>query len=217
MFPDDNLIQPAFLMMITLGLGKVCVKESLSPSHGRLLLTLQPIVFFFLVLIVWLIARFEHCSKLMSLLQKRRSLVHVLWLFIVYSYLSLAFTSLAFLTCVQVGTRWVLAIDGSVECFQGNHIPYAVISLLTFAFVVIPPPFLCGMRRVQFSPRFKELMDEATDIYEDNHRWYVSVNLFRRLGIVLLGALAAFVNVSVKMLLTAVYLLLLLVFHALVR
>ena len=206
-----------FYIVITLGLGRVCIKESLSPSHGRLLLSLQPVVFFFLIFVVWFIARFQRCAKLMELLQKRRSLIHVLWLVIVYSYLSLAYTSLAFLTCIHVGNRWVLSLDGSVECFRGAHITYGVISLLFFMFVVAPPPFLSGLRRVQFSPRFKELMDEATDIYEDNHRWYVSVNLLRRLGIVLLGVLGAFVNVSVKMLIMAVYFVLLLMIHALIR
>ena len=170
MFPDDNFNQQAFFTVVTLGLGRVCIKESLSPSHGQLLLILQPVVFFVLIFIVWLIARFQRCAKLMELLQKRRSLIHVLWLVIVYSYLSLTFTALAFLTCVPVANRWVLSMDGSVQCFHGGHIPYGVISLLFFVFILAPPPFLCGLRCVQFLPRFKELMDEATDIYEDTHR-----------------------------------------------
>ena len=217
MFPDDNFVQPAFFMVVTLGLGRVCIKESISPSHGRLLLVLQPVVFFVLIFIVWLIAPLpavrqadgspsEEAISYPCLVARHRLLLPLS-----HVYRVGVFDLRSCRQSLGLVNGWL----GPMFSRRSHSIRSSIASLLCV--YSGPPPFLCGLRCVQFLPRFKELMDEATDIYEDNHRWYVSVNLLRRLGIVLLGALAAFVNVSVKMLLMAVYLVLLLVLHSIIR
>lgn len=142
----------------------------------------QPLVLLFLIALLSLLARKPQAARYLQHLQKRNSLMHVLWLVILQAYTITALMSMALLICVQLGDgNYVLYYQGTVQCYKGDHLPYAIFAVIVLAVFIIPPPFLILTNRVNSWPSLKGLLDEATHIYKDRRRWWLSVNLLRRL------------------------------------
>ena len=200
-------------MILTYGLGRVCTQSNLNAVITKASLLIQPILLLFFISIVLLLARTTTFSPLLQRLQKQRSLLHVFWLIILWSYSAIAFTSFELLTCVKLGKHRVLFSDGSIRCFAEDHLPYGILAIILMTLFIAGLPFLLAWQSYKLSPTFKGFMDEATNIYSDNCGWWCSVNLLRRL---LFSALAA-ANTSLRQEAIALSAVLLLAVHATVR
>ena len=203
--------------IVTLGFGLLCLKDNPSRLQLVLIWMLQPAVFFFLIFLIWFMPRFRLCFKLMQSLQQRRSLAQVLWLVILYSHIFLAFSPLIMITCIKVGNQWLFFLDPSVTCFSSTHAPYGVFSIVFLVVFMILPCILCGLRCVQFHPRFKELMDEATHFYQDKYRWYVSVDISRRFALAAFWSIGILMDYQTRCLWRAMFFIFLTIFHSSIR
>ena len=186
--PDNDVLRSIYYNIQTFGLASMCLKEKINSVQAMALLLAQPAFLLLFVLVFWLAARSTRCIRFLHRLQQGRCLVPVLWLIILWSYSSVAFTSFGLLTCVKLRNQNVLFTDGSIECFGRQHLPYAVIAILMMVLFVVALPVLLLLQAFHLHHRLKGFMDEATHIYEDKFRWWSAVNLFRRL---IFSALAA--------------------------
>ena len=180
-FPDNVVLRSLYYNIQTFGLSSLCLKERLNTVQAIGLVLSQPALLLLFLFLFWLSARSTQCSKYLRRLQRGRCLVPVLWLIILWSYSSVAFTSMWILTCVKLGNRSVVFTDGSIECFGPSHLPFAVVAIVLIVVIVVGLPVLLMHQSFWLNHRLKGFMDEATHIYEDRFRWWCSANLFRRL------------------------------------
>ena len=169
-----------FIGILTLGVTYFCREPVLSTPLNTLLQIFQPLVLIFLIAIIWLLSRNAKAASYLQQLQRRKLLLHVLWLIMLIVYTNITFVSMGLLACVPLGNTFVLHLDGSVKCFQGKHLPYGILSIVILFVFVVLPPLLILWPRVYTAHQLKGLVDEATHIYRDNCRWWVSFNLLRR-------------------------------------
>ena len=180
--PDNIPIRMIYYNFLTFGLGSMCFKEKVTILHSYGLLITQPLLLLFFIFVFWACAQSTAWSKLLQRMQRRASLLHVLWLVILWSYSSIAFTAFALLNCVDLDGKKVLFSDGSVECFVSKeHAPYFTFAIVLMVTFVAALPLLLLRQTFRVSPRLIGFMDEASHVYRDDCRWWCSVNLLRRL------------------------------------
>ena len=209
--PDSTFLRSVVLSILTFGLGQVCLSKDLTATQLIALMIVQPAILLFLIWIMHMLAKNSTCAKHLYRVQRRHSVLHMLWLVIIYSYSAMAFTALHLIICVRLSNRYVLHFDGSVECFGKKHLPYGVFSIVLLACIVVPFPFLLAWQSYRPWHRLIGLIDEATHIYEHKRRWWVGVNFIRRL---LLPAVAIGASESnTRQVLLAVVILLMFAIH----
>jgi len=105
----------------------------------------------------------------------------------VYHYLAVA--TFMLLCCRPVGGKRVFFYDGSVSCFEGEHLPMAVLAFILLVFVILLPIIilLITTGRWKVDPQYR---DTLTDGLRPQCLWWWSTDLLRR---VLLMATYAFI------------------------
>lgn len=164
----------------------MCITPSLD-GFGRLLLQyVTPIYILLLVFAALVLTRIKGFAKYLG----KHSFLQGVWFLFLVTYLNIANTTLEIIHCRIVGPQngeheFVLVHDASVNCYEGFHLPFAILALLLTIFFVIPLPIylLIFMR----FPKLKPLTDVYCSIYRDEYRMWVAWSLARRLLLVLIG------------------------------
>ena len=125
----------AFYPLVLIGLAYTCIE-----LHGRI--NCKPIV--------WLWKPFHKCKvKFSKIWNLQRSVIHAFSTFLLLSYTKVVDVSYSLLAPSQlynasgeeVGPR-VWYYDASVQLFQGEHVPYAILSLVILSTYIAIPPIL---------------------------------------------------------------------------
>eukprot|EP00117_Sycon_ciliatum_P036351 scpid82223/ scgid4002/ len=215
-FPKDNkFVYSSVYTVLTFGLGHLCMTKGLNRLQVSTLLLIKPITLLLIFLAIRIARSYNYLGTRLARLQSHMKLVRVMWFVLVYSYFMLTFTSISVFDCVRVGdnkTRQVLAMDGSIDCFQHPHLVYAIAASVILVFVILPPPVILLLRPFHGHPHLKGFVDEACSMYRDSCRWWSAVNLLRRVVMALLGSAWLWDEVS-RLVITVGALLLLLIMH----
>ncbi len=164
----------------------LCITPDLD-GLGRLLLQyVTPIYILLLISATLLLTRIKGFGKLLG----KHSFLQGVWFLFLVTYLNIANTTLEIIHCRTVGPKnaeneFVLVHDASVVCYQGFHLPFAILALLLTVLFVIPLPIYL-LIFMQF-PKLKPLTDVYCGIYKDEYRVWVAWSLARRLLLVLIG------------------------------
>ena len=181
---EPGWVRPVFWRVLTFGFNELCIdipaNQDGSVTNG-LVKYISPAAFLFLTVLLCFLARFSFFARLLQRLQKRKTCTHVLWLAILYSSSLLAVGFFIPLECMPLSgtSQWRHRKTGNI-CFRGSHVYVSILSSIGIIIFTILPPLLISTSRVQAIPRLKGLLDEATHIYKDECRWWLSVNLGRR-------------------------------------
>eukprot|EP00117_Sycon_ciliatum_P007311 scpid17340/ scgid0729/ len=177
---DDFGLMPS---LQTFGLGHLCTVPSLTRLQATFVLLIQPAVLLVSVCLLRLVGSYRRGGALLQRQQNHMQLVRVMWFGLVYSYTMLTFTSISVLSCTTLDGKLVLAMDGSVQCYRGAHIPYAVAAALIIALIILPPPILLLVPHAKRKVFLKGFIDQASCMYRVDRQWWATVNLVRRIAI----------------------------------
>ena len=122
----------------------------------------------------------------------RHSYLQAIWLIILISYVDITQVTLELLHCRKIGIkddRLALFVDSNVPCYRGKHLPAAIFAIALSAFVIFPFPIYVLL--LPFWHKFKPITDVYSRVYKDNRRWWVAINLGRRLAITILAVFIA--------------------------
>ena len=122
----------------------------------------------------------------------RHSYLQGIWLLILISYVDIAEATLELLHCRTIGVqdkRLALYDDSNVACYEGKHLPAAIFAITFSALVIVPFPIYV-LLLTRWS-KVKPITDVYTSVYKDNRRWWVGVDLGKRLAVVLLAVFNA--------------------------
>lgn len=128
------------------------------------------------------------CVRPFSKYFGRHSFLHAIWLIILISYVDIAQATLELLHCRKIGNndaRQTLYVDANVPCYTGKHLPAAIFAILFVTFVIAPFPLYVLL--ATFWHKVKPITDVYCNVYKDNRRWWVVINLCRRLAIAFLA------------------------------
>lgn len=102
-------------------------------------------------------------------------------------------TSMSILNCPSVPVkgdkyepRWY--IDGSIQCFSGGHIPLSMVAILMISALVafIPMTLVFSLKEFEDPVWFKRIQKALCFWFKDRYKWWYSVELFRRLILILM-------------------------------
>lgn len=205
LFPDNLEVGAIFYNSLTFGLGQLCLSPEMQRITAKTLLITQPLLLYTLLFVmgltrekavgIWmndLLFNFKGAGE--SVKGVPDTVVpRVLWLCILYSSSVLAYVALTLITCVPLEDASnhsinVLFVDGSVRCFLGMHVPYAITAILILIIFIIPPQtFLFTAPFVSFKSEFlNRFYAQAKQIYRDGCLWWGAVSLLRRLTFAIL-------------------------------
>jgi len=122
----------------------------------------------------------------------RHSYLQGIWLIILISYVDIAEATLELLHCRTIGVqdkRLALYDDSNVPCYEGKHLPAAIFAITLSALIIVPFPIYV-LLLTRWS-KVKPVTDVYTSVYRDNRRWWVGVDLGRRLAIAILAVFNA--------------------------
>ena len=143
-----------------------------------------PFYILLLLIIIIVLSSFRPFSKYFG----RHSYLQAIWLIILISYVDVSQATLELLHCRKIGvenSRQVLYADSNVPCYRGKHLPAAIFATLFSAFVIFPFPIYIFV--ASYRPKFKPITDVYCSVYKDDRRWWVVINLGRRLCIAILA------------------------------
>ena len=185
-FSDNITMRNIFYFVMTMGLGEICIKEQLTILQAQTILMAQPFFMYLFIFLLWLAIKIQRFAKHLQLLQTRHSLAHVVWLGVIYCMTALAFLSASLMNTIILvdhnnNTRRVLFIDGSVEVFSTEHLPYGVFAIVVLLVFVLPCPLILAVPRLRTLRQLKWYTDEAMCVYEPDRSWWAAVDVGRRL------------------------------------
>ena len=168
----------------------LCITPSLDGLTRLALQYVTPVYILLLLSLALLITRIIARSKRLSKYASKHSFLQALWLLFLITYINIANTTFELLHCRVVGPEngvqeFVLAHDASIVCYQGVHLPFAIIGIVLASFLVLPFPWYV-LALICF-PKLKPITDVYCSPYKDNRRWWVWWSLKRRIFLVLLG------------------------------
>ena len=218
---------------------------------------------FAILLLALVVLMFRHCSvptklsklvccqKLRSLVEKhvihKTSIIHGIATFLVLSYTQYTVTSFQILSRLSLygeggkRLRYVVFLQGSVEYFAVEHLPYAIPAVLTILLLSIPPPLLlisyplmwkikaklsssCAKKSSEIAQseitiwpirKLLPLIDSFQGVFRDNHRMFAGLLFLWRMILTAIFAFSA--NITEFFVLTEIALLLFLSLHAVSR
>ena len=215
---------------------------------------------FAILLLAFVVLMFKHCSfetklsklvccqKLKSLVEKhvmfKTSMVHGISTFLVLSYTQYTVTSFQILSRFSLygeggkRLRSVVSLQGSVEYFAVEHLPYVIPAVLTILLLSIPPPLLLISYPLMWKIKAKlsiscaksdidenitiwpirkllPLIDSFQGVFRDNHRMFAGLLFLWRMILTAIFTFSA--NLTEFFVLTEIALLLFLFLHAVSR
>ena len=160
-----------------------CITPTLTALNRLLLQYITPLYILSLLMVVLALTSVKGLSKVLG----RHSFLQALWLLFMISYFNIANTTFAIIHCTAVGpsNELVLVEDPSVVCYAGTHLAWSIVAIIVAIIFVVPLPlYVIILYRI---PRYKPITDVYTSVYIDQRRWWVCLDLGRRLLLVLLG------------------------------
>ena len=143
-----------------------------------------PFYILLLLVVIIVLSSFRPFSKYFG----RHSYLQAIWLIILISYVDISQATLELLHCRKIGvenSHQVFYADSNVPCYRGKHLPAAIFATLFSAFVIFPFPIYVFV--ASYWPKFKPITDVYCSVYKDDRRWWVVINLGRRLCIAILA------------------------------
>ena len=165
----------------------MCITPDLDGLSRLAFQYVTPFYILILLFLVLLLTCIKSCAKYFG----RHSFLQALWLLLLISYINIAITSYELLHCRVIGPTvngtqdYVLVHDASIMCFEGAHLPWAVISFFLVIVFVTPFPFMLIF--LTYFPKFKPIVDVYCSPYKDRRRWWVLLSILRRLVLVIVG------------------------------
>ena len=160
-----------------------CITPTLTALNRLLLQYVTPLYILFLLMVVLALTSVKGLSKILG----RHSFLQALWLLFMISYFNIANTTFAIIHCTAVGpsNELVLVEDPSVVCYTGTHLAWSIVAIIVAIIFVVPFPLYVII--LYHIPKYKPITDVYTSVYMDQRRWWVCIDLGRRLLLVLLG------------------------------
>lgn len=170
----------------------LCITPTLDNLTKLILQYVTPLYILLLMAVILMMTFFV---KRISRLLGRYSILQGLWLLFLISYFNIAMSTFEILYCRWVGPvevggeigdrQYVLVHDPAVQCYNGLHLPFAIIAWIIAIFFALPLPgyVLLFMKITKLKP----LTDAYCSCYKDSYRWWIFVSLARRLLLVLVG------------------------------
>lgn len=176
--------------VLSMGLGFLCIDNSHQVQYisVRAADFIFPFTTFLLVFVLWFFARRGIAHRFLKIFQKRKALIHVFWLLMLFSYPAFAYISCSLLMCVRLDDHLFVWTNPKWRCFGLEHSPYAALAISAYL-LLLPLPVILWWRPVHRWPFLKGLIDEATHLYEDSCTWWAALNVLRRLCLPLISAL----------------------------
>ena len=124
---------------------------------------------------------------------QRTEVTNTFFLVVIIAYAPLATVACFWLSCsVRVGRDLRLFADPTTVCFSGDHLPYAVTSIILLVAFLIPlPGLLVYALRAKDSAKkgwFYRLAQLCTFRYKESRQWWIGVTLWRRLFLIAVAA-----------------------------
>ena len=166
--------------VLTFGMGNLCLTPEPTSLQMNALLLLQPMTFLALFFLLRVALSYSCTGAILQRQQQHMRLVRVMWLALVVSYFQLASVCMHILTCVPLSGRHVLGIDGTVQCFTGQHTAYGASALAILLILIVPPPLVLLFPAARRLHRLVSFIDQASSMYRDERRWWAAVSLLKR-------------------------------------
>lgn len=138
-----------------------------------------------LSLIMRVAKRLPTCSKFIKVFP----VLPTMWAAVLWGYTYLTYPAFLLLDCMPFNGDYVFYADARISCFGSGHLGYGLLAIFFLVVIVIPLPFV--LLRHRSRPRIKPLVDVFFATIVDDKPWWITVNLFRRLGTT---ALAVFIT-----------------------
>ena len=160
-----------------------CITPTLTALERLLFQYITPLYILSLLMVVLALTSVKGLSKVLG----RHSFLQALWLLFMISYFNIAATTFRIVQCRAVGpnNELVLVEDPSVVCYTGTHLAWSIVAIIVAIVFVVPfPLYVIILYRI---PKYKPITDVYASVYTDQRRWWVCVDIGRRLLLVLLG------------------------------
>lgn len=158
---------------------KSCFVENFNSMYAVAMGYLYPVLIILVLIVVYIL------HKCYWVHLKRSSPFQAFWILIVLMYKFLVETSLLLLYCVpledQPQKRSVFYLDGSLQCFNGQHLPMAIVAMIVMFVAVFPPPILVLLVVKGHITARPGIVDSLTQGLGKHVRWWWSIDFLRRL------------------------------------
>ena len=187
LLPDKSLyLDPFIIFVVSLTYGNADI------STGRCFwmkmdalqkLALQYVMPVYCILLLLIINQLLRCYPNFAL--ANRSFHRAFVTIVIISYASLVQTTFAILHPVHVDYGWFVFVQADVKYFSTEHLPYAMMALVSVVVVVLFPCVIAFssyfITRFRWLRNFIPLFDAIQSPYRPNRRWFASYYIFCRL------------------------------------
>ena len=166
--------------------GELCLVTGMSGIDQQFIHYIHPSAIILILVIIRLLARSSPRFSIIII----RGRIHVVCLFLLLSYTSMASTSLLLLRSLtfQEINKVYTYLSPDIEYFHGRHLAYSIVALLCTVIIVIGLPLLLTLEpffnhKFNFT-RIKPLLDQFQGCYKDKYRCFAGYYMICRLAII---------------------------------
>ncbi|XP_062520075.1 uncharacterized protein LOC134195079 [Corticium candelabrum] len=165
--------------------ARICFTDTF-PTAAYLGFQILVPMFLLLLLLVLVVTNLRPIRRLLTLPRALKAVVFILSI----TYFNFTVAGMEFLRANRlfaednIGGGLVVFINGSSAYTGSGHIGFIPLGLLIIIAAAVLPVLAVAY---QNHPRIKPLSDIYTSFYDDQHRWWVTVNLWRRFALALLA------------------------------
>ena len=167
-------------------LGELCLVTRMSGIDQQFIHYIHPSAIILILVIIRLLAKSSPRFSIIII----RGRIHVVCLFLLLSYTSMASTSLLLLRSLtfQEINKVYTYLSPDIEYFHGRHLAYSIVALLCTVIIVIGLPLLLTLEpflnhKFNFT-RIKPLLDQFQGCYKDKYRCFAGYYMICRLVII---------------------------------
>ncbi|KAK3755304.1 hypothetical protein QZH41_014610, partial [Actinostola sp. cb2023] len=159
---------------------KTCIANGITNLYALAVSYVMPII----GLLIFLVAYILSAKRIIRTKLRKTSSLQSFWLIILFMYKYLVETSLLVLHCPVIDDKMVFFYDGTVKCFEGEHLFIAVIAMLVLATFVIPPPLVIILLTKGYWKVDPQYLSTLTEGLRSHCPWWWAVDFGRRILIV---------------------------------
>ena len=166
-------------------LGELCLITGMSGIDQQFIHYIHPAVLVILVVISLLARKSQRVSAIIS-----RGIIHVICLLLLFSYTSMASTSLLLLRILRFHEidKVYSYLSPDIDYFHDRHLAYEIVALLCIVTIVIGLPLLLTLEpflnhKINFI-KIKPLLDQFQGCYKDRFRCFAGYYMICRLVII---------------------------------
>lgn len=196
-FTDTTVTDPFLQIIINIGIAitqlsprffgdvPICFAESWNLNlHHYMFHNATPFFVIGMISIIILVSRCCRLPKRISLAEN--SPIHAICLLVLLSYTSLVYASFQMLKSLKIKGELRVYVDPEIRYFHTQHLPYALVALLSECFVALPICLFllfapCLSRKVNFVKlRLKPILDDFQACYRPSSRWFAGFYFLAR-------------------------------------